>query len=81
MLCTQEEFVRIGRKQVYTALAKERLLQLDYTHIEYILESMEESPAKIKNIKAYLLEALFNAPVTIGNYHKAKVNYDFFGSG
>jgi len=81
VLCTQEEFVRIGRKQVYTSLVKERLRQLDYTHIEYILECMKESPAKIKNIKAYLLEALFNAPITIDNYHKAKVNYDFFGSG
>lgn len=81
VLCTQEEFMKIGRKQVYTSLVQDRMNQLDYMHIEYILECMENSPSDIKNIKAYLLEALFNAPVTIGNYYKAKVNHDFHGSG
>ena len=77
MLCIQEEFVKIGKKQVYTSLVKERLNQLDYTHIEYILECMKASSSNIRNIKAYLMESLFNAPVTIGNYYSAKVNYDF----
>lgn len=81
VLYTQEEFIKIGKKQVYTALAKDRLKQLDYTHIEYILECIENSPSNIRNIKAYLLESLFNAPVTIGNYYKAKVNYDFHSGG
>ena len=80
VLCTQEEFMRIGKKQVYTSLVQERLNRLDYTHIEYILECMKNSPSNIRNIKAYLLESLFNAPVTIGNYYSAKVNYDFYGS-
>lgn len=81
VLCTQKEFMKIGKKQVYTALVQDRMNQLDYTHIEYILECMKESPSNIRNIKAYLLESLFNAPVTIGNYYSAKVNYDFHGSG
>lgn len=81
VFCTQEEFIRIGRKQLYTSLVQDRMNQLDYTHIEYILECMKESPSNIRNIKAYLLESLFNAPVTIGNYYKAKVNHDFHGSG
>lgn len=81
VLCTQEEFMKIGNKQVYTALVQDRVNQLDYTHIEYILECMKASPSDIRNIKAYLLESLFNAPVTIGNYYSAKVNHDFYGSG
>ena len=79
VLCTQEEFMRIGKKQVYTSLVQERMNRLDYTHIEYVLECIKDSPTNIRNIKAYLLEALFNAPVTIGNYYSAKVNYDFCG--
>ncbi|MBP3306198.1 MAG: hypothetical protein J6L66_01095 [Anaerotignum sp.] len=81
VLCTQEEFMKIGKKQVYTALVQERMNQLDYTHIEYILECMKASPSDIRNIKAYLMESLFNAPVKIGNYYSAKVNHDFYGSG
>ncbi len=78
VFCTQEEFVKIGKKQVYTALLKDRLQQLNYTHIEYIMESMKASTAEIRNIKAYLLEALFNAPVTMNSYYQAKVNHDFY---
>lgn len=81
VLCAQEEFIKIGKKQVYTVLVQERMNQLDYSHIEYILECMKASPSNIRNIKAYLLESLFNAPVTIGNYYSAKVNHDFYGSG
>lgn len=81
VLCTLEDFIKIWKKQVYTSLAQDRMNQLNYTHIEYILECMENSPSDIKNIKAYLLESLFNVPVTIGNYYKAKVNHAFHGSG
>ncbi len=76
VLCTQEEFIKIGGKQVYTKLAKERFLKLDYSHIEYVFDCLRSTTSDIRNIKAYLLETLFNAPATIGNYYKAKVNYD-----
>ena len=81
VLCTQDDFIKIGRKQLYTALVKERFLKLDYSHIEYIMDSMRDNPSDIRNIKAYLLESLFNAPATCGNYYKAKVNHDFYGTG
>ena len=79
ILCTQEEFMKIGKRKVYTALVQERMKQLDYTHIEYILDCMKESASNIRNIKAYLLESLFNAPVTIGNYYSVKVKHDSYG--
>ncbi len=78
-LCTQEDFIRIGRKQVYTSLVRERFLHLNNMHIQYVLDCMKDSPSDIRNIKAYLLESLFNAPVTMNNYFQAKVNYDFHG--
>ena len=81
VLCTQGDFVKIGRKQMYASLVKERFLKLDSTHIDYVMDCMKDNPSDIRNIKAYLLETLFNAPATIGNYYKAKVNYDFRGTG
>ena len=81
VLCTQGDFIKIGRKQMYASLVKERFLKLDSTHIEYVMDCMKDNPSDIRNIKAYLLETLFNAPATIGNYYKAKVNYDFRGTG
>ena len=81
VLCTQGSFMRIGGKQLYTALVKERFLKLDSSHIEYVLDCLRESTADIRNIKAYLLEMLFNAPATCGSYYRAKVNHDFHDSG
>lgn len=77
VLCTQEDFVKIGTKQVFTVLARERFLKLDSSHIEYVLDCMRNTTSDIRNIKAYLLETLFNASATSGNYYKAKVNHDF----
>ena len=53
VLCTQGSFMRIGGKQLYTALVKERFLKLDSSHIEYVLDRLRESTADIRNIKAY----------------------------
>ena len=32
---------------------------------------------KVRNIKNYLLSALFNAPTTMGSYYQSEVNCDF----
>ena len=49
---------------------------MNYSHIEYVLECMDKNTTKVRNIKQYLLAALFNAPSTIGSYYKAAVNHD-----
>ena len=73
--CTEAETLKIGKRKIPTTLARERLQMLNSAHIEYIFESLRASPVNIKNIKAYLLECLFNAPATMKHYYQAKVNY------
>ena len=69
--------IRIGGESLPTAAVKERFQQLDSSHIEYILDSLKSTTTKIHNIRAYLLTALYNAPVTIGPYYSAAVRHDF----
>ncbi len=45
-------------------------------HIDYILDVLNDNPSDIKNIRAYLITTIFNAPTTISQYYKAKVNHD-----
>ena len=52
---------------------------LTYSHIEYVLHSMSGNTTKVKNIKKYLLAALFNAPSTMNGYYQAEVNHDMPG--
>ena len=53
-----------------------KFCKLDFTHIEYVLTCMANNTTKVKNIKKYLLAALFNAPSTMASYYRAEVNHD-----
>ena len=54
------------------------VLMLRSEHIEYVLLCMEKTTTQIRNIKKYLLAALYNAPVTIDNYYSALVNHEIY---
>lgn len=71
--------VRIGGTEMPAEVVKRRFLELDSSHIEYVIEAMRQTTTKIHNIRAYLLTALYNAPVTIGPYYSAAVRHDFGG--
>ena len=44
-----------------------------------LLEVNNKSAFFIRNIKKYLLTALYNAPLTIENYYAAQINHDLYG--
>ena len=69
--------IRIGGQITSTATVKERFSQLDKEHIAYVIDSLKQTTSKINNIRAYLLTALYNAPVTIGPYYSAAIRHDF----
>lgn len=56
---------------------KSRLMKLDSSHIQYILECLKENSTQIRNIKQYLLATLYNAPVTVDSYYSAQVRHEF----
>ena len=41
-----------------------------------VLGCLRDNTTKVRNIKKYLLAALFNAPSTMGGYFQAEVNHD-----
>ena len=66
----------ISGTNVPADMVKERLMGLTQDHIEYVFESLDNCPSRIRNIKAYLLAALYNASTTMDNYTRASVNAD-----
>ena len=50
-------------------------------NIEYVLDRMRENTTYVRNIKKYLLAALYNAPVTMDSYYTSLVSHDLYGSG
>lgn len=75
------ENVRIGGEDFPKEVVRSRLLKLDSEHIEYVISSLRENTTKVRNIRAYLLTSLYNAPTTISSYFTALVNHDLYGSG
>jgi phage replication protein len=78
-VCSTAPTIRINGEDMPQQVVKSRFLKLDSSHIEYVFHAMKECPSDIRNIRAYLLTTLYNAPATMGNFYSAKVNHDFNG--
>lgn len=75
-IVVKREYIRIGSADYPYALVKSRLMKVDCGCIQYVLKCMKENTTKVRNIKAYLITALYNAPGTIDNYYQAEYNHD-----
>ena len=62
---------------IYPAdFALDRFRRINFGHIEYFIACMQKNTSKVRNIKAYMLTVLFNAPGTMNSYYQAEVNHD-----
>lgn len=80
-VCSRRETIRIAGDDYPAEVVKSRFLKLDSSHIEYVLDRMRENTTYVRNIKKYLLAALYNAPATIGSYYTSLVSHDLYGGG
>ena len=75
-LCSNRKEIRIAGDDKPAQIVKSQLMKLDSTHIEFVLQCMKENTTQIKNVKQYILAALYNAPLTINNYYSSLVQHD-----
>ena len=80
-VCSHREMIRIAGDDYPAEVVKSRFLKLNSSHIEYVLDRMRDNTTYVRNIKKYLLAALYNAPATIDSYYASLVNHDLYGSG
>ena len=78
-VCTNKDSLVIAGDVYPSAVVKSKLLKLDAGHIEYVIDCMKSNTTDVRNIKKYLLAALFNAPSTMDSYYTARVNHDLYG--
>ena len=69
--------VFIASNEYPVELVKGKFLKLNSSHIQYVMDCLKETTSKVRNIKKYLLAALFNAPSTMKSYYQQEVNHDF----
>ena len=67
--------IHVGQEREYpTAFVRERFAQLNSSHIGRILDAILENSRRVRNTKAYLLAALFDAPASKENHYTMQVN-------
>ena len=71
-LCDKAPIIRIGSHDYPAELVQERVRQIDSFCLEYVCACLRKNNPSIRNIKQYLLMALFNAPVTMSHYYYNK---------
>ena len=76
---TRRESIVVAKDVRPTALVQERFQRIGSDHVEYVLDCMLRNTTKVRNIKSYLMAALYNAPSMIGSYYRAEVNHDLAG--
>lgn len=75
-ICGSRKSIRIAGADYPIEAVRSRLLQLNQEHIEFVLDAMQRNTTQIKNMKAYLLTALYNAPLTITSSYQSQASYD-----
>lgn len=74
--CSKRSVIRIAGDDKPLAVVKSRFMKLNVEHIRYVLRCLSENTTRVRNIRQYLLTALYNAPVTIRPFYQAWVNND-----
>ena len=73
---SKRKLIRIAGDDKPAEVVLSRLKTLNADHIRFVLDCLAANTSPIRNMKQYLLAALFNAPTTIQLYYQNKVNHD-----
>ena len=74
---TKRKILRIAGDDKPAEVVRSRLKKLNADHIRFVLDSLAENTAPVRNMKQYLLAMLYNAPTTMNLYYQNKTNHDF----
>ena len=74
---TKRKMLRIAGDDKPAEVVRSRFMKLNADHIRFVLTCLAENTSPVRNMKQYLLAALFNAPTTMNLYYQNKTNHDF----
>ena len=80
-VCSACKVIRIAGDDYPAEVVKSRFMKLDSSHVQYVMDCMKDNTTYVRNIKKYLLAALYNAPTTINSYYSSLVQHDMYGDG
>ena len=79
-VCSTRSRIRVAGNDYPTEVVRSKLLKLNSEHIRFVMDCLKQNTTRIRNIRQYLLTALFNAPSTMNSYYTALVAHDMAGA-
>lgn len=76
---SEAEYIKVDGAKRSKSIVIASYHKLKMEHIEYVLWCMKETTTSIRNIKAYLQTALYNAPMSMDNWISQRVQHDLYG--
>lgn len=76
VVCSKKQTIRVNGEELPQELVKSVFLKLNENHIDYVLTTLHKNSSEIRNIRAYLITALYNAPSTMDSFYQAWVNHN-----
>ena len=71
---TKRKMLRIAGDDKPAEVVRSRLKKLNADHIRFVLDSLAENTAPVRNMKQYLLAMLYNAPTTMSLYSADEIH-------
>lgn len=75
-MCSKRKWIRIASDDKPIDVVRGRLMKLNSEHIKFVVNCFQENTTKIRNIKQYLLAAIYNAVLTMDGYYDALMRYE-----
>ena len=75
-VCSTKPTIRVNGEDIPHDIVKSTFLKLNSSHIEYVLDAMDNNVSDVRNIRSYLTTALYNSRLTLNSYWKSRVNHD-----
>ena len=79
-VCSTRSQIRVAGNDYPAEVVRSKLLKLNGEHIRFVMDCLKQNTTRIRNIRQYLLAALFNAPSTMNSYYTALVAHDIAGA-
>ena len=75
-VCSTRSRIRVAGNDYPAEVVRSKLLKLNSEHIRFVMDCLKQNTTRIRNIRQYLLTALFNVPSTMSSYYAALVAHD-----
>lgn len=66
-VCSKKKTMRVAGEEKPAEIVRNQLLKLNGDHIRFVLDSLGKTTSEIRDVKGYLLTALYNASLTFWN--------------